>query len=160
MNKHCNCEPPKQKIKTTIGEIAVKCKNHLSVPEIHNHSSLPPGTLSTRMPSYPSGMLSREASPDCCSSILKEGSDSSLSVPILLQHLCCNSERAVAWGNTQRLQREIFVLSQNQRSLPRCESRSVHQGQGLPPAQVTEVELIQHIPTLGKMSALLPLIAL
>ena len=61
MNKYGNCKPPKQKIKITIGEIAVKWENHLSIPKLHDHSSLPPGTPSTRMPSHPSGKISGEA---------------------------------------------------------------------------------------------------
>lgn len=97
MNKRGNCKPPKQKIKITIGEIAVKWENHLSILKLHNHSSLPPGTLSTKMPSHPSGEMPREASRDCCSSVLKEQNDSSLSAPTLLQHSRCSSERTISW---------------------------------------------------------------
>lgn len=109
MKKHGNCKPPKQKIKIMIGEIAVKWENHLSTLKLHDHSSLPPGTLSTKMPSHPSGEVPREPSWDCCSSVLKEQNNSSLSVPSLLQHSCCSSERTVSWGNILRLDRGRFL---------------------------------------------------
>lgn len=41
MNKYGNSEPPKQKIKITIGEAAVKWENYLSIPKLHDRSSLP-----------------------------------------------------------------------------------------------------------------------
>lgn len=98
MNKYGNCKPPKQKIKITIEEIAVKWENHLSIPKLHNRSSLPAGTPSTGMPSHPSGKISREANRDRCSSLLEEKSDASLSAPASMQHHHHRSERAAAWG--------------------------------------------------------------
>jgi len=94
MNKYGNCKPPKQKIKITIGEIAVKWENHLSIPKLHHCSSLPPGTPRTRMPSRPSDKISREANRDCCSSLLEEQSDASLSGPTSMKHHHHSSERA------------------------------------------------------------------
>lgn len=79
MNKYGNSKPPKQKIKITIGKAAVKWENYLSIPKLHDRSSLPPGIPSTRMVSHPSGEIPREASQDCCSSLLEEESDASLS---------------------------------------------------------------------------------
>lgn len=98
MNKYGNCKPPKQKIKITIEEIAVKWENHLSIPKLHNRSSLPAGTPSTGMPSHPSGKISREANRDRCSSLLEEKSDAYLSAPASMQHHHHSSERAAAWG--------------------------------------------------------------
>lgn len=60
MNKYRNCKPPKQKIKITIGEIAVKWENHLSIPKRHDRSSLPPGAPQRKTPSHPSDKITGE----------------------------------------------------------------------------------------------------
>lgn len=86
--------------------------------------------------------------------------------PSLFPHHCSISavtQRRQLHGETHWAAKGNFCTvleSKEPTEVWRVWSRSVYQGQGLPPVQVTKVELIQHIPTLGKMSALLPLIAL